>query len=91
MDPAIDIEFSNGGEWSLDDSRVTCTITNKLERDFTNCMLKFYMPSSDTNIYQVSGVTDSQIVPVPDQPDWTIIYAYFDLPALSEHEILVAP
>lgn len=91
LDLAIDIEFSNGGDWSMQQEDVTCTVTNKLEKDFQGCCLKFYMPSpGEGGSYDVSGAADSEVVPIPDQPDWVIVYTYFDLPALAETEIQVS-
>ena len=90
FDPAIDIELSNGGDWSLAQGDVICTVINKLEDDFVDCRLKFYMPSPGEGAgYDVSGAADSETVALPDQPDWVIVYVCFDLPAMGEVEIEV--
>jgi len=91
FDPAVDIRFSNDGDWSAAQEEVSCTVTNKLEADFGGCRLKFYMPApGEGEDYRVSGAADFEVVTLPNQPDWVIVYACFDLPAMGEAEIKVS-
>ncbi|MDY6796842.1 MAG: metallophosphoesterase [Actinomycetota bacterium] len=89
FDPAIAVEFSNGGDWSTAEDSVTCTVANRLEKDFSGARLEFYMPAAGEGGYQVTGADDFQVVQLPDQPDWEMVRVYFDLPALSVTEITV--
>ncbi len=78
--------FSNGGDWSGDLTNVYCDVENRLDKEFNDCGLEFYMPDPGPNgYYAVSG---GQPVSVSQPESGRLNYRVdFDLPAYSTRRV----